>query len=258
MRRILRRIEDGIEIRLDQGSLVATLFGVALTAALIFLMGMLVGRTIWGNQVRPESHSFTTRAEGADKEPLKPVDMTFYGESSAKPTKIEPPPEFIARWEEKKAAEAAAAAALAAARAQSAKSEEEAEKEEEEGKGKTVKETPVSAKTPTAKVPAQPAKTQAATPAAAQKAAAPEVKQPSAPKPAAAKGSYAVQINSFKDRSLAERMTATLADNGIRAEVVAVGGAFKVMSGSFSSKEEAQRFKESLEKKGVKGFVAPR
>jgi cell division septation protein DedD len=247
MRRILRRIEDGIEIRLDQGSLVATLFGVALTAALIFLMGMLVGRTIWGNQVRPESHSFSTKAEGADKEPLKPVDMTFYGESSAKPTRIEPPPEFIARWEEKKAAEAAAAAALAAARAQSAKSEEEAaEKEEEEAKEKA-KPAPAKPSAQTAKAAAAPVK----------KAPAPEVKPPAPPK-AATKGSYAVQINSFKDRSLAERMTATLADNGIRAEVVAVGGAYKVISGSFSSKEEAQRFKESLEKKGVKGFVAPR
>ncbi len=230
--RLFRKIEDGVELRLDHGTLVTAVVALGVCASLIFLMGLMVGRMIWAGQPKV---AIAGQPAEAGREPPKSVDMTFYEESAKKGTKIEPPPEFVAKWEEKKAAEAAAEAAIAAAKSEAAKALEEAEakeKEEVEGGDKAT---------------------------VGEKALAPKVAK-TEQKPAASPsgGKFTVQLNSFKDRSLAERMAKSLAEHGVRAEIVKTSAGYKVLSGSFASREEAQGFRDSLSKKGIKGVVSPR
>ena len=52
--RLFRKIEDGVELRLDHGTLVTAVVVLGVCASLIFLMGLLVGRMIWAGQGKAE------------------------------------------------------------------------------------------------------------------------------------------------------------------------------------------------------------
>ncbi|PLX41617.1 MAG: hypothetical protein C0608_05180 [Deltaproteobacteria bacterium] len=225
MHRIFRKVEEGLVIKLDQQQLIAAVTGIILVGILTFLVGVLVGRMLWGSAASVHEPTpgirVVTPAEKIAAEPVvpeektpPPVDMTFYEGSSD----IEPP---LPKEQDKPIQVP----------------EKVVEKRVEH---KVAQEEP---------------------------APKPKPSPPPAPKPVAKtstqkRGGYTVQLNSFKELPLAERMVKTLSGEGVTAMVnhAKVDGRswYRVQSGSFDTREKAEKYKRDLAKKGIQGYVTGR
>ena len=224
MHRIFKKVEEGLVIKLDQQQLVAAVTGIILVGVLTFLVGVLVGRMLWGaaaavreptpgmRVVAPAEKIVAEPAATEEKTP-PPVDMTFYeGSSDTEPAPVEEPEE--------------------------------------------VKPAPVKI------VEKAPEKKIAPKETAPKPKAPPPTPKTAAKAPSQSAGAYTVQLNSFKERALAERMVKALSGAGVSAMVnhakVDGGSWYRVQSGSFDTKEKAEKYKRDLAKKGIQGYVTGR
>lgn len=249
--RAYRKVDDQYQFRIDGGRMALLGVGAALVLVLVFLLGVLVGKSVWGGR-RPAPLPVAEAPRGTlgpapeatmestgDRRP----DLTFYEDlkrtdrPAAEPVPRPQAPPAAAETPVPGRVQAAPAATLAAP---AAPAEEEA--------------PAVAAQVPAAPVPtpAAPARVEPPIPP-------PEPKPPArAPQPI-----FTIQVGSFRDRGAAEEQARKLAAQGVSAQVVpaSVEGRtwYRVQVGRFENRSDAEAlYRNSLRPKGIQGFVTPR
>ncbi len=226
-----RKVEDHYEVRIEGGRLALLGVGAALVLVLVFLLGVLVGKGLWGGR-RPVTVPLAEGARDvlpgpATGEPEKRPDLTFYddlkrpdgkGTETFRETPVPAP-------------------ATQAETAIPARPEPEA---------------PPSAPPPAAATSAQQPR----------EPPAPAKPRPE-PKPAVPQAVFTVQVGSFRDRGAAEELAARMKAQGVSPQVVAapVGGRtwYRVQVGLYDTRAEAENlYRKTLRPKGIQGFVTTR
>ncbi len=229
-----RKVEDHYEVRIEGGRLALLGVGAALVLVLVFLLGVLVGKGLWGGR-RPVT---VPLAEGsreavpgpAAAEPEKRPDLTFYddlkrpdgkGTETFRATPVPPP---VAQAE-----------------------------------------TAIPPR-PEPEAPPAPAPPAAAGTTAQRSREPPAPAQPKVepkPKPAVPQAVFTVQVGSFRDRGAAEDLASRMKAQGVSPQVVAapVGGRtwYRVQVGLYDTRAEAENlYRKTLRPKGIQGFVTTR
>lgn len=249
--RAYRKVDDQYQFRIDGGRMALLGVGAALVLVLVFLLGVLVGKSVWGGR-RPaplplaEAPRGTlgpapeaTTEDAADRRP----DLTFYDDlkrtdrPAAEPLPRPQAPPAAAETPVPGRVQAVPAATPVAP---AVPAEEEA--------------PPVGARGP-----ATPAAPVAPPPRAEPPAPPPEPRPP----PRAPQPIFTIQVGSFRDRGTAEEQARQLAAQGIGAQVVpaSVEGRtwYRVQVGRFENRTDAEAlYRNSLRPKGIPGFVTPR
>jgi len=271
-----RKIEDQLVITLDHTRLVLASIGALLFVALVFLLGVLVGKALWSY-----STEATMRAVGQEwqrpppriEERPKPAanpQYTFY-EDVKKPSDSVVPNEVMKpRIDEEKQAPTQVTPTNPAPALVRAPRPEAETAGLADSLGTTTHTTLSVGQTGRSAVPAE---TKAAPAAKAeptprtrpqpQAAAAAPTPKP-APQPAPAKsGAFAVGIESYQERPKAEAAQKLLSSKGVNAEIVGaqVGGMtwYRVQAGGFATRDAADKFiRDVLKSKGFNGYVISR
>ncbi len=224
--RAYRKVKEHYELRIDGSRLALLGVGAGLVMVLVFLLGVLVGKSLWGGR-RPAPLPVAEAPQGRPETPLPEApngrrpDLSFYDDlrkpdapSDERPPEAPPPA--------------------------------------------PVGETPVPIRTEARAAPTtEPAPPTPATPAEA--APKPQPK-PRALLPAPV---FTVQVGSFRDRSSAEDLVRRVAAQGITAQIVpaSVGGRtwYRVQVGRFDTRAEADAlYRKTLQPNNVQGFVTTR
>jgi cell division protein FtsN len=223
-----RKVEDHYEVRIEGGRLALLGVGAALVLVLVFLLGVLVGKGLWGGR-RPVT---VPLAEGprdvlpapSAGEPEKRPDLTFYddlkrpdgkGTETFRETQVPAPA--------------------------------------------TQAETAIPARPEPEAPPSAPPAASAQQP---RESPAPAKPRPE-PKPAVPQAVFTVQVGSFRDRGAAEELAARMKGQGVSPQVVAapVGGRtwYRVQVGLYDTRAEAENlYRKTLRPKGIQGFVTTR
>lgn len=229
--KFFEKIEDQLIIKFDHGRLVLASIGAALFIALVFLMGVLVGKALWSHQ--PGS-IVAARVEQArpplvsDEPRVGASRLDFYADVKRPADEVAVPSEMKSRVLEEKPSP-----------------------------------TPVvpTVPPPTLPVPTAPDQTASLgnvgespaepTPTVAPRAAAP------------AKSGFAVQVESYQEKGKAESAKKKLASKGVTTEISLsqVNGVnwYRLQAGGFSTREAAEKYyREVLKPKGLKGYIISR
>lgn len=252
--RAYRKVDDQFQFRMDGGRMVLLGVGAALVLVLVFLLGVLVGKSVWGGRRpaplppaeaprgTPGTVPETKPEDAADRRP----DLTFYDDlkRTDRPT-AEPAP--------RPQAPPAAAETPVPGRVRT-----------EPAATPAAPPAPLAEATPPAGVVAPAPAAPVPTPTAPPPRAAPPAPSPE-PKPAprAPQPIFTIQVGSFRDRGAAEEQARQLATQGVGAQVVAAsveGGTwYRVQVGRFENRSDAEAlYRNSLRPKGIQGFVTPR
>lgn len=238
--RAYRKVDDHYELRIDTGRVALLGVGASLVLVLIFLLGVLVGKSLWGGR-RPAPlplaeapREAEAPAPGAARE--RRPDLSFYDDlkrpdgpaAEPVPRPVEPAP---------------VAETPVPARPDAAPSREE-----------------VAAAREAADIAARGAPEAPGEPRPAPKPeASPEVKpEARLPQPL-----FTVQVGSFQDRHSADDLVRRVSGQGVGAQVVQapVGGRtwYRVQVGRFETRAEAEAlYRNTLRPKGIQGFVTTR
>ena len=229
--RAYRKIEDGYEFKVEGGRLVLLGVGAFLTLVLVFLVGVLVGKGLWGSRgegLEPLVHSGGTPERGAEPSSRQ---YTFYEDLKRPDSAGQPPPPPTAS--------AAGPASETSIPAPATRSEGE--------------ET-ASAKEPEGPTPGRisPDGSSSAASSSGASAAAP-----------ASSPLFTVQVGSFRDRASADDQIRRIGSQGISGQVVPVSVEgrtwYRVQVGKFGTRAEAEaHYQKRLRPKGVQGFVTAR
>jgi cell division protein FtsN len=258
--------EDRFELHLDHGRLVLVAIGALLVGALLFLLGMLVGRNVLTEppdpMARVEAATAVKVVEPApvakvlpEAEPKKP-EYTFY-ENVKKPDGQET--ESLTSKRKKPVAEEKNNATLIVPRT--------AERQEQEGApgAETAPTKPLllAPEKPSPKAAASPDKSGSETATASTGKTVKAAAKGKADAPLNLATVFTVQVSSFKKRSSAENMAGELRAKGIKALVreVDIKGVtwYRVQVGEFATKNEARHhYDKKLKPKGIKGFILTR
>jgi cell division septation protein DedD len=254
--RDIERWKDKIEVRLDNRQVFFLFFGSALVACMLFVLGVIVGKRLEsrGRAEAPEIQdplavldriNAATNAQGApapaDQALTFPKALIGGGPSAGRGRS--PAPHAVAVAAVRPSPAAAPLLSPAPAVAAPPK--------------------PIAAAAKPATPPARPAT--AATPpkpiaTAAAKPTAPPA--PAAPTAPPAKGKFALQLNTFPEKSDADELAKKFAAQGayvVAAEVPGKGTVYRVRVGNYASAEEALAAKGTFEKQNnVIAYVAAR
>lgn len=222
--RSYRKVDDHFEIRMDGGRLVLLGVGAALVLVLVFLLGMLVGKGLWGGR-RPAPLPLVE-----EPAPLPPVQPEV-------PAKHPPKYTF---YEDLKKPDVAGIP--------------EADTPTEEPAVPSMSEEEPAAPPPE---PALEAKQPIPEPKPEERAPPP----PAQPKVPAAV--FTVQVGSFRDEAAADALVRKVQKRGIGARVVKASVAgrtwYRVQVGRFETRSEAERhYRTQLKPRGIQGFVTTR
>lgn len=251
--RAYRKVDEPYELKIEGGRLVLLGVGAALTLVLVFLVGVLVGKGLWGARTEAGVASAPGATQSATSESPRP-QYTFYedlkkpdGEvPGVKPAAVSDAPEAVA--------ETPVSAPAASPPAESPPPGGD---------------SGVKAPTPPASARSPEGQPTAARAAAKPAAAAPPTK---APEPVVAKAAveqrlpaplFTVQVGSFRDRASADDQAKKIAAQGVAAQVVAypVEGRtwYRVQVGRFETRADAEaHYQKKLRNMGVQGFVTTR
>jgi cell division protein FtsN len=257
--------EDRFELHLDHGRLVLVAIGALLVGALLFLLGMLVGRNFLTEHPDPmarvEAATAAKRVEPAtaaevapEVKPKKP-EYTFY-DTVNKPDGQEA--ESLAPVSKKPIAQEKNNATLIVPRKAG---------EQNNSTGSDVAPTKPRLLAPqVALAPRAATSAEKSGKGAVKTASGKAVKSTPKGKADALLNLvtvFTVQVSSFQKLSSAEQMTAKLKAKGIKA-VIRVGDVkgvtwYRVQVGEFATKNEARRhYEKKLKPKGIKGFILTR
>lgn len=260
--RFFEKVEDQFVIKFDHGRLVLASIGAALFVALVFLMGVLVGKALWNHPTETALHMVDPVRRSTVVEPrvgdqkldfyadvkrptdeappqteLKPKIVEEEGSPTPVTPTVPPPPPLPVPAPVDLAAPAAGTATAATAVAATP--------------------APAAKPAPGAKKTLPPRTiTTVATPAPAPVAQ-------ETPAPASAKAGYSLQIESYQEKSKAEAARKKLASKGINTEISqsVVGGVkwYRLQANGFSTREAADKYnKEVLKPKGFTGYIISR
>lgn len=230
--RAYRKVDDHYEVRIEGGRIALLGVGAVLVLVLVFLVGVLVGKGLWGGRgmgvvtVPMAGPSREAPSAPAVPAPEKRTDLTFYGDLKR--------PDGLGT-ENFPAASAPAPAAHS--------------------------ETEIPAR-PGGGLPQAPAAS-APAPSPAEGPAARTAPPGPNPKAAVPEAVFTVQVGSFRDRSAAEELAARLKAQGVTPQVVAApaGGRtwYRVHVGLCDTRAEAENlYRKTLRPKGIQGFVTTR
>lgn len=230
--RAYRKVDDHYELKVEGGRMALLGVGAALVLVLVFLLGVLVGKNLWGGR-RPAPvplaeaprEVLNPAREAGDRRP----DLTFY-EDLKRPDRPaeEPVPRPMAPL--------------------------------------PMADTPVpgrvEAAPSTGQAPAAREETAAAVPTPVPERKAPPTVE-AKPQPRLPQPHFTVQVGSFRDRSAADELARQVSRHGVSARVVtaAVGDRtwHRVQVGRFETRAEAEAlYRDTLRPKGIQGFVTTR
>jgi cell division protein FtsN len=287
--RAYRKIDEPYELKIEGGRLVLLGVGALLTLVLVFLVGVLVGKGLWGGKSGGGAALLAASPASPPPEPGKP-QYTFYkdltrpdGEVAAvqppAPQKQEdvaatpvsaPQPESAGPPATASAPSETVAAPPSVKGAPSPKPAASAEPARPPEPAKVSSPPKVAAQ-------AKPADTIVKPKAEGPKAELPKAELPKAELPKAQtlkaqapKGeghlptpSFTVQVGSFRDRASADDQAKKIMAQGISAQVVLVSVEgrtwYRVQVGRFDTRADAEaHYQKKLRAKGVQGFVTAR
>jgi cell division protein FtsN len=235
--RAYRKPEDRYELRIDSSRVALLGVGAGLVLLLVFLLGVLVGRGLWGGRrMSPIPLAEQPREESAPPEsaPDARPKLTFY-EDLKKPD----------------------------TRPSGAGAPEAPKPPAPAPETRTAAPPPVSETAPVTR-PA-PARTEVKPPPAraSKPRPAPKPTPKPAPKPKLPAPLFTVQVGSFRDRSAAEDQARQVASHEVSAQVVRASAAgrtwYRVQVGRFQTRREAEaHYRNRLKPKGIQGFVTVR
>lgn len=223
-------MDDHYELKIEGGRMALLGVGAALVLVLVFLLGVLVGKNLWGGR-RPVALPVAEAPreapgpvpEAVDRRP----DLTFY-EDLKRPDR--PAEEPVPR----------------------------------PSTPAPMVDTPVPGRVETAPPPVPAAREEpaVAVPSPIPAPKAPPVAEPK-PQPRLPQPVFTVQVGSFRDRSSADELARQVSRHGVSAQIVtAVVGDrtwYRVHVGRFETRAEAEAlYRNSLRPKGVQGFVTTR
>jgi cell division protein FtsN len=258
--------EDRFELHLDHGRLVLVAIGVLLVGALLFLLGMLVGKSFLSTSTDAAARIDAATAESVVARPAEPKaaekkvkkpEYTFY-ENLGKPEGqgVEPlaaPRATPVAPITTKKANTTLIVPRAVGKTDAAKASE-----------------PVKAITAPRLIPPVPPAPKAAAPKKTAVKAAAKATAKKAVKPAELKRAplnlatvFTIQVGSFQKRSMAENLVAQLMAKGIGSTVreVKLKGVlwYRVQVSEFATKNQARDYyAKKLKPKGIKGFILTR
>jgi len=224
--RAYRKVKEHYELRIDGSRLALLGVGAALILVLVFLLGVLVGKSLWGGRrpsPLPVAEAPRERPAGMPPGPQgeRRPDLSFYDDlrKPDAPSTERPP-------------EAPPAAPVA--------------------------ETPVPVRPEARAAPVE-----SPPPPVPEPKATPKPEPRPEPKAALPAPVFTVQVGSFRDRSSAENLVRRVAAQGVAAQIVpaSVGGRtwFRVQVGRFDTRAEAESlYRKTLQPKSVQGFVTTR
>lgn len=250
--RFFEKTEDQVVVKFDHGRLVLASIGAALFVALVFLMGVLVGKALWSH---PAGSILATTAEQIAKPPasdeprISSSKLDFYTDVK-KTTDEVPQTEMKARLAEEKPAPTPVTPTvpppvMPLPPPQAAQAEGEA------------KPAPPPKAAPAAK-PALPTPRTLPTVTTA----APAKPVPTAPAQTG-KAGYALQIESYQEKGKAEAARKKLSARGINTEISlsTVNGVswYRLQAAGFPTREAAEKYnREVLKPKGYTGYLISR
>lgn len=238
--RAYRKVDEHYEVRIDGGRLALLGVGAGLVLLLVFLLGVLVGKGLWGGR-RPaplppaEAVRPAPPADAVGGEARAKPEYTFYDDLK-KPGQVAPPTPT-----EPEAPASGAASGMA--------------------------ETPIPAPkaSPAPEAVTEPeARPQTAPAASSPPAPPPAPSAPPAPaKPALPAPVFTVQVGSFRDREAALDLSRRVGAQGVPAQVVQASVAgrtwYRVQVGRFDTRAAAEaHYRNHLRAKGIQGFVTTR
>ncbi|GAB4270898.1 MAG: hypothetical protein Kow0092_25400 [Deferrisomatales bacterium] len=242
-----RKVDDQVEIRVDTGRLALLGVGAGLVLILVFLLGVLVGRSLWGGRRLPAPVAgVTAPAPGEGVAPDAPPGAAPAGDGSP--------------------GEAPSGEAAPEERPRQYTFYEDLKKPDRpSGAGSTSVPAPAAApepphRTPAAEPTAAPAKAPPSEAPVGERPA-PEAAQEPAPKlPAPV---FTVQVGSFRDRGAAEELLRRMEGQGVPTVVVRAQVAgrswHRVQVGEFRTRAEAEAYyRKRLRPRGIQGFVTTR
>jgi cell division protein FtsN len=236
--RAYRKLDDRFEFRIDGGRLALLGVGAGLVVLLVFLLGVLVGRGLWGGKrmaplplAEPPKDEIATPTEIVKKRP----DLTFYEDlkkSDSRPSEAPESPPRLGVADDTEVRPRPASATASTAKPEVAR-------------------------------PAPPPAVVKPKPATAVSTPKPKPKPTPKPKPQLPAPLFTVQVGSFRDRSAAEDLARQIVALGVAAEVVQASVAgrtwYRVQMGRFKSRAEAEtHYRNRLKLKGIQGFVTVR
>jgi DedD protein len=270
--RAYRKIDDHFEVKIEKGRLVVLGVGAGLTLLLVFLVGVLVGKGLWG--ARPElmgTPSAQSTSQPPVQEPEKP-QYTFYDDLK-RPDSTAPKVMPRAPGAQELVGETTVPAPRSA---------ETASQVQETSGTLPASSPPVAREKPTElpreheppAVPAKAAKTALPVKPVADSSRVAEAPRRVSEPPADAIGkpsveakiaapSYTVQVGSFRDRASADEQAKKIASQSISAQVVLAPMEgrtwFRVQVGRFDARADAESYyQKKLRPKGIQGFVTQR
>jgi cell division protein FtsN len=265
-----RKVDDHYEISLDHGRMVLAVIGAILLVALVFLIGVLVGKSIWGMPVTKAPKIITEGISEPDERSRERPVYTFYddvnrGEGApprtTTPSQSAKEPLMKTRPTEVTPVEVApievAPAKVAPSEVAAKEKPKAATKEKPSPKKVAVKPAKVKKAAPVKPKPV--AKKKVAKKKVARKKVA--KKAVAAPMQKSTATAYRIQVSSFSDISRAETEKANLAAQNLRATIVKAESKgktwYRLYVGSFSSKARATDYlNKVLIPKGLKGYVS--
>lgn len=242
--RAYRKVEDHYEFRIDGGRLALIGVGVSLVLLLVFLLGVLVGKGLWGGR-RPVPIPLAEPRVEARREVPKPEgpsdkrrpELTFYDD-------LKRPDRPPARDQEPAPAQPSADSegSLAAGTKSAGTAPEDS--------------APETAPPETAPPETPHVKTQ-------EEASKPVAQPKPKPRPELPAPVFTVQVGSFRERTAAEDLARKMATQSVSAEVIQASVAgriwFRVQVGRFETRAKAERhYRSQVKSKGIQGFVTTR
>lgn len=249
--RAYRKIDEPYELKIEGGRLVLLGVGAVLTLVLVFLVGVLVGKGLWGAKGGSTAALLATAPASPAAEPTKP-QYTFYKDLTRPDAEVQAVQPPAAERPETAAGTPVSAPAAAVASPAPTAPAALPNLRPQPTAGAAVAPPPVSP----AKVES-PAKLAPAPPAAQEKPASPKV-EAHLPTP-----SFTVQVGSFRDRASADDQAKKIIGQGVGTQVVLVSVEgrtwYRVQVGRFDTRADAEaHYQKKLRPKGIQGFVTAR
>jgi DedD protein len=236
--RAYRKPDDRYEFKLDSSRLALLGVGAGLVLLLVFLLGMLMGRGVWGGKRTP------------------PIALTETPRDATPPSDVVPEPKAKLTFYEDLKKPAARPSPIVGSRPPRAS--QTGPPSSEPRTATSAPESETAPKPPPAAVTSETRRAPAK-----EKKPAPGLAPQDQPKAKLPAPMFTVQVGSFRDRAAAEDHARQVAALQVSAQVVRASVAgrtwYRVQVGRFKSRSEAEaRYRSRLKPRGIQGFVTVR